>query len=66
MDGETLPMLADLLRSHLASISYINSILVTLPDGTQVLRPQVGYVFWAHRCTVAGNAAHSAHSAHAM
>lgn len=40
MDGETLPMLADLLRSHLASISYINSILVTLPDGTQVLRPQ--------------------------
>ena len=40
MDGETLPMLADLLRIHLANIGYINSILVTLPDGTQVLRPE--------------------------
>ena len=40
MDGETLPMLADLLRSHLANIGYLNSILVTLPDGSQVLRPE--------------------------
>ena len=34
-------MLADTLRNHLATISYINDHLITLPDGTQALRPEV-------------------------
>ena len=34
-------MLADTLRNHLSTISYVNDHLIILPDGTQALRPEV-------------------------
>ena len=38
LDGETLPMLPDLLRTHLNAISELNASVETLPDGTRRLR----------------------------